>query len=81
MTEKKKIDFCTTCRKDTAYTLEKQPFVKTIKDKEYTFSITVAVCDACGGFMGVPGLIDKNIQEIEEQYRTCEGIASVHDRD
>ena len=81
MTEKKKIDFCTTCRKDTAYTLEKQSFVKTIKDKEYTFIITVAICDACGSWMDVPGLIDQNIQEMDAQYRAYEGIVSVHDRD
>ncbi|MDY2965276.1 MAG: hypothetical protein SOR58_03645 [Megasphaera massiliensis] len=78
MTEKKKIDFCTTCRKDTAYTLKKQPFVKTIKEKEDAFSITAAVCDNCGSWRDVPRLIDKNIQEMEKQYRACEGIASVH---
>ncbi len=76
---KKKVDFCTTCRKDTAYTLKKQPFVKIIKEKEYTFSITAAVCDNCGSWKGVPGLIDKNVQEMEKQYRACESIASVHD--
>ena len=45
MSEKRRVDFCTTCRKDTSYTLKKQNIVKAIKDKEYTFSITAAVCD------------------------------------
>ena len=29
--------------------------------------------------MNIPGLIDKNIAEIDEQYRTAEGLASVDD--
>ena len=32
--------FCTTCRKDTTYTLEKININKIIKDKEYNFSIS-----------------------------------------
>lgn len=79
MAEKGRFDFCTVCRKDTAYTLQKQNITKTIKDKKYTFSITVAVCDECGEEMSVPGLIDKNIQEVDEQYRTYEGIVSIED--
>lgn len=79
MSEKRLIDFCTTCRKDTAYRLEKQSFIKSIKGQEYTFILTAAICNDCGGFMSIPGLIDKNIQEMEAQYRACESIASVHD--
>ena len=26
-------------------------------------------CNECGGEMGIPGLIDYNIKEIDEQYR------------
>lgn len=79
MIEKRRIDFCTVCRKDTEYTLQKRNIIKTIKDKEYTFSITVAVCDECGEEMSIPGLIDRNIQEIDEQYRAYEGIVSIED--
>lgn len=43
MADKERIDFCIKCRKNTAYTLQKRNIIKTIKDKEYTFSITVAV--------------------------------------
>lgn len=77
MAEKKRMDFCTTCRKDTTYTLEKININKIIKDKEYNFSITAAVCDECGEAMAVPGLIDKNIQEIDEQYRAYENLVSI----
>lgn len=79
MEEKKRIDFCTVCRKKTEYTLQKRNITKTIKDTEYTFSITVAVCNECGEEMSIPGLIDRNIQEVDEQYRDYEGIVSVDD--
>ncbi len=79
MAEKKRIDFCTVCRKNTEYILQKQNIKKIMKDKEYTFSITAAVCNECGKEMSIPGLIDKNIQEVDEQYRTYEGIVSIDD--
>lgn len=79
MAENKRIDFCTVCRRETEYTLQKQNIVKNIKDKDYTFHITVAVCNECGEEMSIPGLIDRNIQEIDEQYRAYEGIVSIED--
>lgn len=74
MTEKRKRDFCTECRKETEYLLRKKNIVKNIKGKEYTFTITIAVCTECEKEMSIPGLIDQNIQEVEEQYRAAEGI-------
>ena len=74
MVRKNRTDFCITCRKDTEYILQKRNIKKSIKDVEYTFSITVAVCDECGEEMSIPGLIDKNIQEVDEQYRAYEGV-------
>lgn len=56
------------------YTLKKQSINKIIKGVEYSFKITVAVCNECGGEMGVPGLIDRNIREIDEQYRAYEEL-------
>lgn len=79
MTEKGRNDFCTVCRKETKYALQKRNIIKKIKDVEHTFSITVAVCDECGEEMSIPGLIDRNIQEVDEQYRAYEGIVSVDD--
>ena len=43
---------------------------KSIREKEYTFEITAAFCNECGGEMGIPGLMDYNIKEIDEQYRS-----------
>lgn len=79
MSGKGRMDFCTRCRKETEYTLQKKNIIKTIKDVDYTFSITTAICAECGEEMSLFGLIDKNIQEVDEQYRACEGIVSIDD--
>ncbi len=79
MAEKGRRDFCVECRKETEYFLRKKDIEKNIRDKEYTFGITVAVCAECGGEMSIPGLIDKNIQEIDEQYRVVEGLVLADD--
>ncbi len=73
------MDFCTNCRKQTAYTVQKKIITKEIHGREYPFSITVAVCNECGENMGVPNIIDRNVQEIDEQYRAIEGIISKED--
>lgn len=69
-------DFGATCRKITKYTMQKRNIVKNIKVHEYIFSLTTAVCDECGEEMGIPGLIDRNIQEFEEQYKAYEKTIS-----
>ena len=79
MTEKGRRDFCIECRKETEYLLQKKDIVKNIRDRDYTFGITVAVCAECGEEMSIQGLIDKNVQEIDEQYRAAEGLVSIDD--
>ena len=79
MTEKRRRDFCVECRKETKYFLQKRDIIRTIRDKEYKFGITVAVCTECGEEMNIPGLIDKNVKEIDEQYRAAEGLVSIDD--
>ena len=59
--------------------MQKKDIVKTIRDREYTFGITAAICAECGEEMSIPGLIDKNIREIDEQYRAIEGLVSIED--
>ncbi len=63
-------DFCTECRRETSYTLKKIKINQTIRGKEYTFEISAAFCNECGGEMGVPGLMDYNMKEIDEHYRS-----------
>lgn len=72
-------EFCIECRHETEYVLKRKMISKTIKDREYNFTITTAICTECGAEMSLPGLIDKNIKEIDEQYRDKEGIVSVED--
>ena len=79
MTGRVRKDFCIACRKETEYLLQKKDIVKTIKDKAYTFGITVAVCAECGGEMSIPGLIDRNVRETDEQYRAAEGLVRTDD--
>lgn len=79
MAGKKRHDFCIECRKETEYALQRKSITKTIKDREYQFDITIAVCLECGEEMSIPGLIDKNIAEIDEQYRSAQGIISIND--
>ncbi len=69
MKSEEKVDFCTTCRKETGYTLRKASLNKRISNKEHIFYIATAVCNECGGEMNIPGLIDRNIQEFNEQYK------------
>ena len=79
MAENERKNYCIECRKETEYLLQKKNIVKNIRGKEYTFTITTAVCTECGEEMSIPGLIDKNVQEIDEQYRAAEGIVSTDD--
>ena len=72
MAEKERTDFCIECRKKTEYFFQKKDIVRNIRGKDYTFGITVAVCADCGEEMSIPGLIDKSVQKIDEQYRVAE---------
>ncbi len=75
ITEKKRKDFCTECRKETEYFLTKKGIVEHINGKPYPFFITAAICSECGKEMSIPGLIDQNIQEVEEQYKKQRSLA------
>lgn len=70
----KEKDFCTTCRKETFYTLQKEIIKATRKGREHIFEITVAICDECGEEMNPPGLIDLNISEIQKEIDKWKNI-------
>lgn len=72
-------EFCIECRRETEYALRTKIITKTIKDHTYDFSVTTAVCKNCGEEISLPGLIDKNIKEVDEQFRAFEGIVSIED--
>ena len=79
MGNERRKEFCIECRNETEYALKKKKISKIIRDREYSFWITTAICTECGAEMSLPGLIDKNVKEIDEQYREMEGIVSVED--
>lgn len=79
MAGERRMQFCTECRKMTEYELVKRSFSKEIRGQDYDFLITTAVCMNCGNEMSLPGLIDHNVKEIDEQYRSAEGIISEND--
>ena len=69
MAKERMFDFCTSCRKDTSYKMQKKTVQKVIRDKTYDFKITVAVCDECGEEMDIPGLLDANIKSIDDENK------------
>ena len=79
MNQKKYTDFCTLCRKYTEYDIKKTDEIELIKNRAYTFTFTTAFCKECGREMTLPGMIDLNSHERDEQYRTAEGLISIAD--
>ena len=77
MTEVRRMDFCTECRKETEYLLLKTVQRETIREKEYEFKLTTAICRECGARLSVPGLMDRNAQERDIQYREAEDIIKI----
>ena len=77
MNIEKNLIFCPECRKVTEYELRKVTIKKTIREKEYEFNITEAFCKKCGSEIGVHGLMDRNAQVIDEQYRALEEIITI----
>lgn len=75
----KKYTFCLSCEQEVPYSVKKELIEKNIRGKNYQFEITEAYCDKCGKKVTPQGLIDKNVEEIDEQYRQKEGIVSVED--
>lgn len=65
--ENQRIDYCTHCRAETEYTLEKRDITHTINSKDYTFKVTTAVCTRCGEDMAVKGWLRQFNREIDEQ--------------
>lgn len=76
---KERTQFCIECREETTYRIQPVSCRKCIKDKEYEFIISEAVCEKCGEPVNIPGIMDSNAQEVDRQYRLQEGIVSIDD--
>ena len=79
MNQKKYTDFCTQCRKYTEYDIKKTAETELIKNCAYTFTFTAAFCRECGSEMPLPGMINLNSRERDEQYRAAEDLISIAD--
>ncbi len=71
--------YCISCRKETIFNFIKTDILKNIRGKDYSFSVTSAVCSECGTEMNPPGLTDRNILEVDRQYRNYENLVSIGD--
>ena len=74
-----KWDYCITCGKFREYRVKKILRKEWIRGREYEFEFTVAVCKGCGQEMDIPGMMDLNMEEMDNQYRKKEGILSVEE--
>lgn len=72
--KKERYSFCTECRKECLYTLQKIERQYDIKGKQYNMEVTIAICENCGEEINIPGIMDLRAKEVDEQYRRAENI-------
>ncbi|WP_405317221.1 hypothetical protein [Faecalibacillus faecis] len=70
---------CPECREHSGYIIKKERKKYIIRNKEYHFNITVAYCKNCGKELDIPGLMDLQMKEVDEQYRKEENIVSINE--
>ena len=51
---KERTQFCIECRKETMYRIQRVPYDKCIRGKDYEFEISEAVCENCGETVSLP---------------------------
>lgn len=76
---KERKTFCENCRKETTYNITKKKYAHVLKGKGYAFDITVAVCCECAHEILIPGILDLNAKEVDEQFRKTENLVTVED--
>ena len=68
---------CSKCRKRVSYHIFKRPAKAIIKDYEVEYEEFYGVCDECKEELFVPGLDDRNEEEIENKYRKDKDLITV----
>lgn len=68
---------CSKCRKRVSYHIFKRPAKAIIKDYEVEYEEFYGVCDECKEELFVPGLDDRNEEEIENKYRKAKDLITV----
>lgn len=76
--EKKEL-LCSKCHKRVSYEILKRPAKAFIKDLEIDYEEYYGVCNACKNELYVPGLDDKNEEQIEDIYRKDKGLITIPD--
>lgn len=75
----KKELLCGKCRKRVSYHIFKRPANTIIKDIEIEYQEYYAICDECKSEMFVPGLDDRNEEELENEYRKKKELITISD--
>lgn len=76
--EKKEL-LCGKCRKRVSYHIFKRPANTTIKDIEIKYEEYYGICNECKSEMFVPGLDDRNEEELENEYRKKKELITISD--
>ena len=79
MSKNERFDICTECGKFTEYKLFTEKITMPFKGKEYDFNVTTARCCECNEIMSPLEILETNVKEIRDQYRSFEGIVSNED--
>lgn len=75
----KKMEYCMSCMDEKQYEIQIQPIQYQIKGKKRNFNVAVAICKECGSHMNLSLLMDRNVAEIDRQYREQRGIVTVEE--
>ena len=70
---------CPECREHSDYIIKKERKKYIIRNKEYHFNITVGYCKNCDKELDIPGLMDLQMKEVDEQYKKEENIVSINE--
>ena len=79
MKKENKKTFCCECREDVGYKLHEEKRTRLVKGKEYHYKTIVAYCKECDEEVNVSGLLDKDIELFDKQYRLDENLITQED--
>ncbi len=75
-TEKREL-LCSKCRKRVSYHIFKRPAKRMIKGVEIEYEEYYGICDECKGEIYVPGLDDKNEDNVEKIFREKKNLITI----
>ena len=75
-TEKREL-LCSKCRKRVSYHIFKRPAKRIIKGVEIEYEEYYGICDECKSEIYVPGLDDKNEDNVEKLFRKKKNLITI----